>query len=312
MDISILLFLQNLRSSLGGVFDEIFSFITMIAVDYYIIIIPLVIYWVFDKKKGLLVYLSLGLSCLLNAFLKATFCIYRPWIRCSDIKPLESALPGATGYSFPSGHSTCVSSTYSALANGYKKHKGIVVFSIVMIALTMFSRLFAGVHTPQDVLVGCLLGLFSTSVVFAISRYLDSHPDKDWVILLVASIITIAVLIYVTFKSYPQTYVDGMLLVDPATMRINSYKDPGTFFGIVLAWFIERRYIKFNNDGTTYQKVMRSIIGILLMIAYHCIVVNAIGKLINSNIIHFLLRASLPLIFICLYPLTWKRNIAND
>lgn len=307
MDINYLLFLQNIRNNLGGILNNFFAFVTTISVDYYIIMIPLIIYWAVDKKKGLFIYVSHGLGCILNAITKSTFCVYRPWIKDPRVMPLESVKSGASGYSFPSGHATSVSSTYLPLANKYKKYKGLVKFCIFMVLLTMFSRNFVGVHTPQDVIVGCLLGIISTYTVNKFEQYIEKNPNKDWIVLLVSTVFTIVTLLYVGLKSYPENYVDGVLLVDPAKMKVNSFLDPGTFFGIVLAWFIERRFINLDISGTTYQKTMRCIVGIILLVAYYCIVVNDIGKLININIVYFLLRASVPLVFICLYPLCWKK-----
>lgn len=308
MDIEYLLFLQNIRNSLGGVFDDFFSFITNIAVDYYIIMIPLIIYWVVDKKKGLFIYLTLGLGCIFNALLKSTFCIYRPWIKDARVEPLASVKAGASGYSFPSGHSTCVSSTYSSLAYKYRKFKKLVYFSIFMVLLTMLSRNYVGVHTPQDVIAGMFVGVAATFIIFRIEKHLDKHPEKDGLILILAIIFTIIVLVYVTLKAYPETYIDGVLLVDPAKMRIDSYRDPGLFLGTVLAWYIEKHFIKLDISGTTKQKVMRCVFGILLMVAYYSIVVNAVGKLINISFVYFILRASVPIIFICIYPLFWKKQ----
>lgn len=307
MDIEILLFLQNLRNSLGGMFNEFFTVLTNVAVDYYIILIPLIIYWVYDKKKGMFIYLSYGLSCLLNALAKSIFCIYRPWIRDQRIKPLESAVEGATGFSFPSGHSTSASSIYYPLIKLYKNHK-LTIFCVVMIVLTMFSRIFAGVHTPQDVLVGLLLGIASTYIVTVVSRYLDKNPNKDTLILVVSILVIIATILYVELKSYPMDYVDGKLLVDPASMKINSFKDPGKFFGLLVAWYLDRKYFKYEVSGTTSEKVLRVIVGTLLVIAYYTIVVNAIGKIINNNIVYFLLNATTPILFINLYPLIWKKE----
>ena len=308
MDIEILLLLQNFRNSLNGIFNDFLAFITSISVDFYIIIIPLVICWAVDKKKGIFIYLTYGVGCIYNALAKSTFCVYRPWIKDPRVEPLDSVKAGASGYSFPSGHATSSSSTYLPLAQKYRHHKGLVRFCIFMILITMFSRLFVGVHTPQDVLVGCLIGILATYTVSKAEQYTDKHPDKDWVVLLLATLFSIVTLLYVGLKSYPETYVDGKLLVDPASMKVNSFLDPGTFFGVVLAWFIERRFINFDISGTFYEKTMRCAVGILLMIAYYSIVVNAIGKLIKINIVYFLLRASTPFIFICLYPLSWKKK----
>ena len=44
------------------------------------------------------------------------------------------------------------------------------------------------------------------------------------------------------------------------------------------------------------------------MIAYYTIVINGVSKLININIVYFLLRALLPILCICVYPLTWSNR----
>lgn len=307
MDIEILLLLQNFRNSLAGVLNEFFALITNIGVDYYIILIPLIIYWVFDKKKGMFIFLCHGLSLIANALLKSTFCVYRPWIRDSRVEPLESVVAGASGFSFPSGHSTSVSSVYSPIIKLYKNKK-ITIFCIVMIALTMFSRLFVGVHTPQDVLVGLLLGIVAMYIISFISNYLEKNPNKDTLVFVIATLFTIITLLYVGLKSYPMDYVNGKLLVDPVSMKINSFKDPGTFYGIVLAWYLDRKIFKTDISGTTIQKTIRAIFGVLLMIAYYSIVVNAIGGLIRINIVYFLLKVSVPVLFINIYPLTWSKK----
>lgn len=243
----------------------------------------------------------------MNALLKVTFCIYRPWIRDNRVESPAAVKAGATGYSFPSGHSTCSSSTYLPIAARFRKYKGIVIFCLVMVLLTMFSRNYMGVHTPQDVIVGCGLGVISTFVILKVEKYLDKYPEKDWIFVLISVIITTCILLYVSFKSYPETYVNGKLLVDPAKMRINSYADPGLFFGAVLALYIEKHFVKLDISGTTYEKVMRAIVGCLLLVFY-CTSMSKVVGIVNINIVYFLYTSSIPIIFMCLYPLTWKHK----
>ena len=165
MDIEILLVLQNLRGTLGNCLNDFFAFITTIAVDYYILIPALILFWAVDKKAGIVSLASFGVGCFYNAILKSTFAVYRPWIRSDKIKPLEAVMKGATGYSFPSGHSTSVSSFYCALIFYYRKHKKLCAIFVFMILVTMFSRIYVGVHTPQDVLVGALIGVLAIATV---------------------------------------------------------------------------------------------------------------------------------------------------
>lgn len=306
MDIEYLLLLQNFRELVGGCFNDFLTFITNIAVDYYIFIPAIIIFWVIDKKKGSIILMSWTSALTINSFLKATFCVYRPWIRSKDLKPLEAALPGATGYSFPSGHASSASGFYSGLCYAFKKHKSLIIFSITMILLTMFSRNYVGVHTPQDVLVGMLVGILATYLVKLLFDYIDGHPYQDFLVPIIAIVVCGALLTYILLKQYPVDIVDGVILVDPRKMTVDGFKDPGRFFGVFIAFYLEKRFINFDNSGTAYQKLIRCLIGSLLIVLYWTFV-SWLGKQININYVYFLLQASCPIIFMDLYPLLFNK-----
>lgn len=302
MDIQILLALQNFRSATGGFLNSFFVFITNIAVDYYIILPAFIIFWAVDKKKGLRILTTWGTALYIGPFLKATFCVYRPWVRSADITPVPEAMAGATGYSFPSGHSTSSSGFYSGLYLAFKKYKAICVFAVTMVLLTMFSRIYVGVHTPQDVIIGGLVGVVAALIVSKVILFVEKNPDKDWVVLLISTVLVIALLLYTYFKKYPMDYVDGELLVDPSKMTIDGFKDPGRFFGIVLGWFLERRFVKFDVSGTIYEKVTRCLFGGLLYIFVWTAICDPIGKAIGFGPVHFVLQTGIQVLFMTLYP----------
>lgn len=302
MDIEYLLFLQGIRETIGTVLNNFCIFITTIAVDYYVLIPAFILYWSVDKKKGSKILLSWGTSLGVGAFLKATFCVYRPWIRDSRVHPVKEVLSGATGYSFPSGHSFSAGGFWSSLALCYKKYKGIVCFSVIMIALTMFSRNYLGVHTPQDVIVGAGIAVACSFLVVKVCDYIERNPGKDWIVLLIITILTAAILCYIALKQYPEDYVDGALLVDPKKMTVDGFKDPGRFWGIFAGWFLERRFVKFSTDVSTQKKIMRALFGGLLVVFWWTVVAGPVGKLIDTNWGYFLTQASTPIVFMVIYP----------
>ena len=308
MDIQILLALQSLREAIGGCLNSFFAFITTIAVDYYCLIPGLILFWVADKKKGLYVLSSYGLACYGNAALKTKFCVYRPWIRDPRIKPLESVMSGATGYSFPSGHSSSTGGFYGGLIAAFRKHKGLCIFFGTMICITMFSRMYVGVHTPQDVFVGAAQGLLSAYIVVLVSRYLDKHPNRDWLIMVAVVVMSIALRCYTYFKKYPMDYVDGELLVDPIKMQVGGFKDPGRFFGVVLGWFVERRLVRFEIKGTTADKVLCCLLGAMLFVFYWNVIMIPVGDAIGTGMGHFIMQASAPFLFMTVYPWAFYRG----
>lgn len=308
MDIDILLLFQNFREISGDCLNDFFAFISNVAVDFYILIPALILFWAVDKKVGILTILSFGVGSFYNAIMKSAFAVYRPWIRSDKIKPLAVVMRGATGYSFPSGHSTSVSSFYCSLIVYYRKHKKLCVVFGLLIFLTMFSRLYVGVHTPQDVLVGLLLGILSTATVLAASKFVSKKKNNDIIVLIVGIVACIIGLVFISTKNYPMDYIDGKLIVDPATMVVNGFKDPGIFFGALIGWFVERRFVKFEICKSPVKKVERSFIGALLVVFYWTVIVGPIGNFFKINIVYFLLTASVPFIFMVIYPLTFSRS----
>ncbi len=308
MDIQYLLFLQDIRNAVGNIFNSFCIFITTIAVDYYIMVPALILFWTVDKRKGSKILLSWGTSVGIGAFLKATFCVYRPWIRDSRVQPAEEVLSGATGYSFPSGHSFSAGGFWNSVALCYRKYRGVACFSILMLLLTMFSRNYLGVHTPQDVIVGALVSLVCAGVVIKVCDCIEKNPGRDWIVLLAATIVTAALLCYIALKQYPEDYVDGVLLVDPKKMTIDGFKDPGRFWGIFLGWFLERHFVRFSTDVSVPKKVVRALAGGLLVVFWWTAVAGPVGKMLGTNWGYFLTQASTPVVFMALYPALCFRN----
>lgn len=260
MDIDYLLVLQNFRAATGGILDNFMCGVSSFIVRPYIMIIFCIIYWAFNKKFGTFLFFNLAFGRFVNGLIKLTACVYRPWIRDARVVPIKSALSEATSYSFPSGHATNATVYYGSSAFAtWKKHKAVSVLFIILIFLTMFSRNYLGVHTPQDVLVG--VGV--TALIIVVNDYIlkkiEEEPSRDLIVLIVGITLSIAALIYYSVKPYPMDYAGGRLLVDPADMKIDAFGGVGTLIGFVIGWFIEHRYIRFD-DGSKGMKMVKRLI----------------------------------------------------
>ncbi|MBQ9389864.1 MAG: phosphatase PAP2 family protein [Synergistaceae bacterium] len=261
MDITYLLWLQDLRNSMQDAWTPFFEWLSTFGTRG-ILFLPAVLYWCIDKKKGLFVFYSLKISHAINSVVKLTACVYRPWVRDPRIIPAGDSITTATGYSFPSGHTMMVTPIYGALAFCVK-NKFVRLILICAILLTGFSRNYLGVHTPQDVLVGLALGFMSVYIAKWVFEYLDKHPEKDTLVMIISALFGILTLVYVSFKSYPMDYVDGKLLVDPVKMTVDAWGDAGGLPVLILAWYIESRFVKFTPTGINAKGVILAIIGLI-------------------------------------------------
>ena len=261
MDITYLLWLQDFRLSINDALTPFVNQLSFFAISY-IVLLPVFVYWCLDKKKGLFILFAWKFSQTINAVLKLTACIYRPWIRDARIIPANNAIATAGGYSFPSGHTMMCTPIYGGLAV-ITKNKALRWFWVALILLTMLSRNYLGVHTPQDVVVGFVFGLLAVYIAQKVFAYLDKHPEKDVIFMIFAVLAGVGTLIYVTYKPYPMDYVDGKLLVDPVKMQIDSWGDAGGFAVFGVLWYIESRFIKFEATGWNAKGIILCVIGLI-------------------------------------------------
>ena len=176
MDIQYLLFLQDFRNSIDNALTPFMEGVSMFAVTY-LILFPVYYYWNRNKKDGLYALVAYYFCMVITPLVKLTACVYRPWIRDSRIVPAGKAIVTATGYSFPSGHTTTAAPLAGGMVVNTWKEPRLRVASVLFaafIALTMFSRNYLGVHTPQDVCVG--LGVSVLSLFFTAKLVSDIPP----------------------------------------------------------------------------------------------------------------------------------------
>ncbi|MGE4584391.1 MAG: phosphatase PAP2 family protein [Sphaerochaeta sp.] len=170
MQTSILLFFLSIANPFLDAFANLAS---IIGEQTVVIAIILYIFWNYDKKKGFSLFSSVLLAVLSMGILKALVRSPRPFQVLDSIQ--GKRLQTATGYSFPSGHTTTGASFYTALALVFQK-KWLSITCAVLMTLVGLSRLYLGVHWPIDVFGGLLLGV---SVSFFFHRYLDSLYDDQ-------------------------------------------------------------------------------------------------------------------------------------
>jgi len=221
------------------------------------------IYWCVSKEYGR--YFLMGWSgCrVLNGLLKVTACAYRPWIRDARIVPDAEAKATATGYSFPSGHSTNAGSLYGGAAIRKEFPKALRITLGITAVLIALSRNFLGVHTPQDILAGLASGVIVMWLTVKLISWIDKNPGKDILVMCIGIAISVAVAIYAAVKSYPADYdAAGQLLVDGAKMANDTYKAVGWLIGFMAGWVLEKRYIGFSTDVPMMTRFTRLATGL--------------------------------------------------
>lgn len=312
-DIQYLLWLQELRNATGGMFDEIFNALSKFAVDI-LPFLPYVIFWGVDKAWGYFFLTVDWAAELINGIIKLTVCAYRPWIRSDLIEPAGDSKTAATGYSFPSGHTTKATAIYGSIIVWQKdKRRWLAVTAAVLIALTGFSRNFLGVHTPQDVLVGFLESVLIIYIVGIVSRKAAGNEKLLDTLTVIGIIIIIASLAYIQLKPYPMDYdAAGELLVNPSKMMNDCFKACGGFLGFLIGSYIERHYIRFEIPVGAKELPMLVCVGVALALSWKeyfgpATVVTAFG----SHWGNLIARLIMLLFAMCIWPIVIKRSCVD-
>ena len=264
MDINILLGLQDFRNGAGAFLADFLLKMTYFGELNTVLVIMAVIYWCVSKDVG--TYLLMGWSGnrILNGALKVTVCAYRPWIRDARIIPYGNSINTATGYSFPSGHTMNASTVFGGGAVR-KDLPGMLRAALgVMVVLVAFSRIYLGVHTPQDILVGAVCGTLVMWLTLKLMQWVKAHPEKDVLILCVGIALAICVAVYAGVKPYPELLdAEGKLVVDGHKMANDTFKGVGWCSAFLVGWILERRLVSFSTDIPMVKRISRLAVGLL-------------------------------------------------
>ncbi len=253
-------FLEGLRTPF---LDTLFSLITHLGEETVLILVGLIFYWCIDKKQGYYV-LSVGfIGTIINQFLKLLFRVPRPWVKDPSFTIVESARAEATGYSFPSGHTQTSVGLFGSVALLYRKKKLLLTLCIIAAALTSFSRLYLGVHTLLDVGVSIGLALLLIFGLYPLIMKAAETPKGMYIYLGSLLGVSVLYLLFVLLFPFPadidpENYASGVK---------NAYKILGCMLGLLLAYELDRRYVRFKTDATLLGQALKLLLGLIPILA---------------------------------------------
>ncbi len=250
---SLLLWFQSIRTPF---LDKLFSFVTQFGQEAICLGIICFLFWCWDKKTAYKLGFSFYFSALIIQCMKISFRVPRPWHLNPDVQPVESAMPHATGYSFPSGHTQIATSLYSTGIFCFKS-VALKILSGALIAAVAISRMYLGVHTPADV---CVSFLISFAVAFIIFFNFEKIYDIKNVTTLsvILGVVSAAVWLFAFFMQ-KEGYI-------PYTLASDCYKAAGAGIGFSIGYFLERKYIDFDEKyGNVCFHILKFIFGASLV-----------------------------------------------
>lgn len=234
--------------------DSFFGFLTFLGnEEFYLILLPLV-YWCIHKRTGAaLGYLSL-LSAWINSVLKYLFKIPRPGVLDSRVNVLSEQ----TSPSFPSGHAQGTLVNWAYLAYRFRNPVFWVVAILVILGVGL-SRIVLGVHFPQDVLGGWLIGLVVLVIYIwaepLVARWLSGQKA--------AILVVLAVGVPVLLIFLHPADVDGLYPAEGSITPMSALA------GFGLGLIMEREWVRFRAGGKWGRRVLRFLLGMAIAAVFY-------------------------------------------
>ena len=224
--------------------DAVFKALTFLGDEqFYLLLVPL-LYWCVDKYLAMhLAFVYLG-SAYVNTTLKTAFAVPRPSpSQVRVVTPIDS-------YSFPSGHAQTASAGWVYLAIRVRKAWFWLVAVLLVFGVSL-SRVYLGVHYPQDVIIGTLLGLIIALGYHALARRLGTRAAglPLWTKVVVACAVPLLLLLL---------HVEDDTVASMATLL-------GLGVGVVL----EREWVRFRTAGSVFQRGLRLALGLVVMLTIY-------------------------------------------
>jgi acid phosphatase family membrane protein YuiD len=249
----------------------------MLGEDYFFMAGVALIYWCINKEFGYrlgFAYLSNG---LINTTVKQIFKVPRPFERDTTLRVLRQETAG--GFSFPSGHTQCTASFWTSMMLEIKS-KWLYFVGIILIILVGISRMYLGVHTPQDVLVGALIGVIWVIISNQLFDYAERTGRKTiFLVVIIPAIIGMFV-----FKTN------------------DYYKVAGTLVSFYIGYLIETSCIKFQVKTVLWKQITKYALGMLVLVAIKALLKPTLPEGMTSDFIRYFLMGAwvtivAPLIF---------------
>lgn len=226
----VIIYLQSFKNAL---LDRLFMLITFLGDEKFFLILFLVVYLSVNKRWGRGLAYILLISTYINLLIKDVIAIPRP----DDLR--ISILKSETSFSFPSGHAQVPLSSYGFLGLRVNKWSVWLVF-IPLILMIGLSRIYIGVHYPQDLLGGWLIGLFILIICEGILHHKNNLPP------LLAFILAIFLPLFLILLFHTSESVKTMALL----------------MGVSLGFQLEVALVDFEADGLLLQKIVRVLVAL--------------------------------------------------
>ncbi|MBC7263056.1 MAG: phosphatase PAP2 family protein [Chloroflexi bacterium] len=219
--------------------DAFFKAVTFLGDEkFYLLVLPL-LYWSINKGIGVRLGFLYLYSSYISTVLKNVFAIARPSPSVVEVK-VE-----AEGYAFPSGHAQTTATVWGYLATQFRRRWFWLVTALAIV-LVGLSRIYLGVHYPQDVIGGIAIAIL---LIVAYNWGVQAYSARIAAWPLIAKLTLVTVLPILLFILRPEK---------------DSAAAMGAGWGLGIGIVLDAEYLRFRSDGAVGKRVIRFLAGMVV------------------------------------------------
>jgi membrane-associated phospholipid phosphatase len=249
------------------------QFFSFLGTEEFIMLVLPFLYWCVDSLLGIRLAVVLMFTTSFNGAFKLAFHTPRPYW----FSPSVQGLAQETSFGIPSNHSQTAVVIWGILAAYLRKGWGWLV-AILLMLLIGLSRLYLGVHFPQDVLTGWLIGGLILWLALRFWDPLAAWAKKHsalwqvlaaWLTSLVVFLLPLVPYLWLKIANWQPPQAWASFAAQAITAQDGATAG-GTLFGLLagLVWLARRG--GFQTKGVWWEFVLRYLLGIagVLIIRY--------------------------------------------
>ena len=288
--------------------DKLMSVITVLGQEMAFIVVGLILIWCFDKRFGYRFLFMYMLGTAVNQALKAVFMIPRPWAIDPKLTIVESARDGATGFSFPSGHTQSGVLMYGGVAARIKK--GWAETAAAILALLIgFSRMYLGVHTLLDVVVAFIMGIIILLVCMRPNSRFGEKRGPYLAAVGIVLLISVGIVFYITkvcasaeipyYTAEESKELVGLCLKDAWVLV-------GTCAGLFFGYAVETRFINYDTKAVWWVQIIKAVLGLAIIIGLRMALKPVLAMISDSPAMDAVRYFIMSFVGLAVYPLLFK------
>lgn len=260
--------LRSLAQLRFPVLNWIMQGVTYLGEETVFMVVAIFLFWCVDKWKGYFILAVGFLSTLLNQLLKLLFRVPRPW-KYDESIIVPSAKGGATGYTFPSGHTQNAVTTFGGVAR-FTKRKWLRIVCLALIPLIGFSRMYLGAHFLSDVLVGLAIGAVLVPLIYPIMQKAEHSRKVMYGFLAAMVAVAVGYIVFLKLHTFPaeaHTCDEGQDVSPYASGLKNGYTLLGALLGLIVGYTVDEFKVHYAEKAPVLGQILKLVLGLACVMA---------------------------------------------